>query len=130
MDICINPFARGIVTRRKKGSNEVDEFEVPYVCKFYNMSMGSCDAASAHRAPFEIDIKSKRHNNRTAFALFEFWALINPAITLAEIYGDRNLKHLTHRRALLHKWAGEYKSYCRDHGMLGRKARPITMEAR
>ena len=92
--------------------------------------MGSCDAASAHRAAYEIDIKSKRHNNRTALALFEFWALINPALCLAELYGDRNVKHGIYRRALLQKWSSDYKAYLRVHNMLGRTPRPITMQAR
>lgn len=50
LDNCINPFAPAELQRRKKRSKGggFDTFVVPYVCRFYNVFIGNCDAAGSH----------------------------------------------------------------------------------
>ena len=69
LDNCIDPF-RTVAIERRKG-RDVNQFNVPYVCKVYNQFMGEVDAASAHRATFAIDRQQVRcHKN----LLLHFWS--------------------------------------------------------
>ena len=138
IDNCLNPFARGIVKRKIKedGACTTKSYRVPYVCRFYNLFMGECDAASGHRKTFEIDVKSFRHNNRTFLALLEFFAFINPAL----LYGDisRNITqrvknpkvpHEDLRRDLIKHWNSQCEEFRKQNGSWLHKPRAVTNEA-
>lgn len=100
------------------------------VYRMFVKFMGSVDAAAAHRSQYEIDIRSVRHNNRNFIAFWEYYCLINPAIVMAQIYGDVKVHHETYRRALLRSWAEQMKTYKRENGLLARKPRRIAMHQR
>ena len=125
MDNCINPFIGEFVERRS--GREVEEFEVPFVCKFYNTYMGEVDAASGHRKTFPIDLKHRRNNNRSFWGLCEWFALVNPAaICIADIYGDRKVLHKSYRDLLVSKWIRRYVDYKEENDLNNRKPRPKT----
>ena len=128
LDNCINPFARGEVTRQDDDQRVT--YLVPYVCRFYNKHMGNCDAAGKHRSDYEIDIKSKRHHNRTFLGLLDFYAFVNPALVVTDNYGRRTVQHRKLRRQLVLKWTSDYKKYLVRKREFKRKPKPITMEAR
>lgn len=138
IDNCINPFARGTVKRKVKenGVTTVKTYRLPYVCRFYNLFMGECDAASAHRKNFEIDVKTFRHNNRTFLSILEFFALINPAL----IYGDNHpgnpaakcpkVPHEDLRRQLIEKWSKDCEEWRKENGLWLNKPKPISSKSR
>ena len=126
LDNCLNPF-RMTTVKRRKGA-EVNEYEVPYVCQFYNMFMGEVDAASMHRTTFHIDRKHQRNDNREFWALLESYALVNTAILCSDIYKDREVRHKAYRSVLVSTWRQRYIAYRHANNLLKRRARPTTKQ--
>ena len=61
-----------------------EELEVPQAVKFYNQYMGEVDSESRKRTVTNMNGQHQRLTQRTMWAHFELYALVNPAILMAE----------------------------------------------